>query len=388
MVRFREEVSEHIFGLVHSMMIRNSRDAAKKSQPYALAQEWTSRALVSNGTTYQEMLEIVEQLKVESLRGVGRQLLDCFYAEALVQGNFTESEAGTLFEILFSVVKLRKAPAVIPTTGVARLARVVAQHEITNHSCGPAIKRQRMSPGCVLCSVDGTNPQETNSAVVLTLQVAEDTIENAAFVELVAQVLGQRCFDQLRTSEQLGYIVALNPYSNIYDGAFCGLVITVQSEKHPAEVHNRINAWLASALQSLLDEHDMTEESFGEYHRALLVLKREKPKCLAEEFTRNWLEVDRRTFRFSRLEETLLFLEQPRTELLAQFRSFVLDAVMPAPRFCTQVLGAAAKAAGATKPDVGDATCRVVCHLQSLGDVDSFRAGLQWCMSNESIPAA
>merc|ERR1719436_1919386 len=114
----------------------------------------------------------------------------------------------------------------------------------------------------------------------MTLQAAEETLENVTLAELVNQVLAQRCFDELRTKQQLGYIVALRPYADGVGNGFCGLKVIVQSEKHPAEVHRRMDAWLALALTTLVGEEGTPDEKLAEYLEALLTLKKEKPKKL------------------------------------------------------------------------------------------------------------
>lgn len=45
----------------------------------------------------------------------------------------------------------------------------------------------------------------------------------------------------------------------------------MQSEKHPAEVHRRIDTWLAGALTEL--HADSTDEQLGEYIDALLAVQ-------------------------------------------------------------------------------------------------------------------
>merc|ERR1712194_182159 len=130
------------------------------------------------------------------------------------------------------------------------------------------------APGtCALFRQNGTNPEELNGATTVLMQAAEDTLENVVFVELTAQVLSQRCFDELRTKQQLGYIVALQPYADgSVGGGFCGLRVIVQSERHPADVHRRIDVWLAAALSGLVDEEGTPDEKLAEYLDSLLTL--------------------------------------------------------------------------------------------------------------------
>eukprot|EP00927_Polykrikos_kofoidii_P083199 TRINITY_DN8471_c0_g1_i2.p1 TRINITY_DN8471_c0_g1~~TRINITY_DN8471_c0_g1_i2.p1 ORF type:complete len:1107 (-),score=193.48 TRINITY_DN8471_c0_g1_i2:165-3296(-) len=387
-------VSEHTFSLVHSRMLRDAKNTTKTTPPYHQAIEWQLRCLNLTGITAVESLEQVEKLTCEMLNGANRKMLQCCFAEGLVQGNFKSSEVGEVLKALVPALK-PETPGAVKPLGMASL------------SC--------VEPGrCVLIRRDGANPEEQNGATIVTLQAAEETLANTTLVELASQVLSQRCFDELRTKQQLGYIVALQPYSE--RRGFCGIRVIVQSERHPAEVHRRIDSWLAAALEVVIDAEKSSDEHLGEYVDALLTLKREKPKKLADEFARNWSEVRNRSFLFSRQEDTISFLERPRQEVLAEFRAFIRDRLIPAPRIATEVLGAAGaalerscKAAGNTaeatsvagaandgmvatdedeiakkmaevKPYEGAAVV-----IESLADVEAFRKGLTWRFSNTTI---
>ncbi|KAG6439278.1 hypothetical protein O3G_MSEX000638, partial [Manduca sexta] len=67
---------------------------------------------------------------------------------------------------------------------------------------------------------------------------------NAA-LELLAQTLAEPCFSVLRTKEQLGYIVFSGVRRSNGDQ---GLRIIVQSDRHPAYLEERIEAFIENAL--------------------------------------------------------------------------------------------------------------------------------------------
>jgi len=62
--------------------------------------------------------------------------------------------------------------------------------------------------------VAGTNPDEKNGATIYSLQITgsdADGLKNWLLLSLYNQVVSQKCFDVLRTKEQLGYIVSAQP---------------------------------------------------------------------------------------------------------------------------------------------------------------------------------
>eukprot|EP00932_Pfiesteria_piscicida_P005535 SRR837773.15446.p1 GENE.SRR837773.15446~~SRR837773.15446.p1 ORF type:complete len:192 (-),score=75.73 SRR837773.15446:60-560(-) len=164
----------------------------------------------------------------------------------------------------------------------------------------------------------------------------------------------------------------------------CGLQVIVQSELHPAEVHRRIRVWLAKALEQLQQDED---EDLKKYLTALLVKHQERPKNLGAEFSRNFSEVSGRTFRFTRKDECIAFLQRDPEELLRVFRAFVRERLVPAPRFAVEILGSLAEDAPPAAADAEDVPYEgEVLLLQSLEDVEAFRRKLVFTQSPSEIP--
>lgn len=64
---------------------------------------------------------------------------------------------------------------------------------------------------------------------------------HSIYVDILSQLLSEACYTQLRTKEQLGYIVLCGTRKA---NGVCGLRIIVQSERHPAYVETRIEHFL------------------------------------------------------------------------------------------------------------------------------------------------
>jgi insulysin len=56
-------------------------------------------------------------------------------------------------------------------------------------------------------TIAGYNAGDPNSAVVALWQVGSSTVANAVRVDLFSQIVNDKCYNQLRTKEQLGYLV-------------------------------------------------------------------------------------------------------------------------------------------------------------------------------------
>lgn len=76
-------------------------------------------------------------------------------------------------------------------------------------------------------------------SVYLQFGLQNDT--SNVYLDLIAQILNEPCYNILRTQEQLGYIVFCGPRKA--NGAH-GLRFIVQSTKHPSYIEDRIEKFL------------------------------------------------------------------------------------------------------------------------------------------------
>ena len=137
-------------------------------------------------------------------------------------------------------------------------------------------------------------------------------------LELFGQVIKERCFTQLRTKEQLGYIVkSLVRRSN---GAQ-GIKIVVQSEWGPEYLDARIEAFIASLEESI---EQMEDSEFNSHIEALATKRLEKPKQLAARNSRYWSEIHGQHYNFNRDEvEVSVLRSLTKVDLLSFYRTFV-----------------------------------------------------------------
>lgn len=92
-----------------------------------------------------------------------------------------------------------------------------------------------------------TNDYHSSSCAELYLQCGVQTDRSNVFIDLVAQILSEPCYNTLRTIEQLGYIVFCGARKA---NGVQGIRFIVQSAKHPAFVEERIESFLTSMVVS------------------------------------------------------------------------------------------------------------------------------------------
>jgi secreted Zn-dependent insulinase-like peptidase len=89
-------------------------------------------------------------------------------------------------------------------------------------------------------------------------------------------------FNQLRTKEQLGYIVSVAVW---HAATFMGWRIRIQSERDPEYLESRVDSFLIN-LETQLGA--ISEEEFNKYKLSLIALKEEKSRNLSDETTKFW----------------------------------------------------------------------------------------------------
>ena len=124
------------------------------------------------------------------------------------------------------------------------------------------------------------NPAEVNNAVVYHLYLGDVTDYSLrASVQLFEQIANEPAFDQLRTKEQLGYIV--------------------QSSVTMRTGESRVESFISS-MSGILEK--MTEDEFNKHRQSLISKREEKAKNLSEETRRYWSRVTDQYYEFGRCE--------------------------------------------------------------------------------------
>ena len=119
---------------------------------------------------------------------------------------------------------------------------------------------------------------------------------------LLVQILSEPAFNILRTQEQLGYIVYCSTW-NLPGSGHAGLRIVVQSERGPAYLESRVEAFLETMKIHI---EDMDASAFEEQKSGLEKKLTEKVKTTEEETSQFWAHIDNGYLDFMRREFTPL----------------------------------------------------------------------------------
>lgn len=167
---------------------------------------------------------------IEKLEQFIKELLSRMHVECLIHGNVNKSRALELSGLVEQ--KLNQTNAIT----LPLLSRQLL------------LKREYKLADGETYLFETQNEFHKSSCTELYLQCGVQNDQANVFVDLVCQILSEPCYNQLRTKEQLGYIVFCGSRKS---NGVQGVRIIVQSNKHPGFVEERIESFLDSMIVSL-----------------------------------------------------------------------------------------------------------------------------------------
>lgn len=250
-----------------------------------LAPEWPTDALLS----------ALDEVGPEDLRDFIPRLFARGHIVALAHGNLTAGAARELGGVLEGALR---APMETVAVAPGRVAR--------------------LEPGARFGQWLESGHED--HAVVLYRQGHRRSVRERAKLALIAQAVGNRFFQELRTERKIGYVVFASPLTL---RGVPGLAFVVQSDTSPPEVLREEVEAFAERFEAVLS--GMSDEDFERHRRAVESALLEAETRLDERTDRYWAEIRRERFEFDSRER---FLEAVRAltreELLAAWREVVL----------------------------------------------------------------
>ncbi|GFT52795.1 insulin-degrading enzyme [Nephila pilipes] len=247
----------------------------RAEQPHRHAIYYTSMLLCERIWTNEELLNCLDEITVEMVQQTIPRLLSRVHIEALIYGNLNKKIALDLMDIVEgTLLKNICSTYLMPS-------QLLREREV------------QLSDGCHYV-YEVTNEVHSSSSVETYYQCGVQETRANMLLELMAEIINEPCYNYLRTQEQLGYIVCSG--SRRSSGAQ-GLRIVVQSEKPPTFIDSRIESFI-----QYFDKYiqELTDEEFQNHVQSLALLRLEKPKKLAVQCAKYWLEISSRQYNFNR----------------------------------------------------------------------------------------
>ncbi|KAF8947270.1 Insulinase (Peptidase M16) [Haplosporangium gracile] len=297
------EINPERFHLIQDQMDRMYKNF-KLEAPHQHAMYYMSYLTQEKLWTQEEKLAELKDLTPADIQAFYPALLARLHIEGLVHGNMAAVDAlkaGTIIEEGLAPKSL------VPSELLSQRSHLLPE------DCKAVYKR------------DVPDPNNVNSGLEYYLQ-----IENAASkvsrarIQIMAQIINEPCFNQLRTKEQLGYLV----FSGVrkQTGA-TGLRFILQSERDPVHLESRVESFLETRMKTYLEE--MKPEEYEKQVNSLIQRKLEKDKNLRTETYRYWGQIVSGYYDFDELQDEV---GEMRRTTLEMMREFFQTSILPSAR--------------------------------------------------------
>ncbi|KAK6246743.1 hypothetical protein QUC31_018308 [Theobroma cacao] len=295
-----------------------------------------------------EKLAFLKDLSLSDLKAFIPELRSQIHIEGLCHGNLLEKEVLDISNIFKSNFSVQPMP-------------VTMRHR-EQVICFP-------SGANFVRDVSVKNKSETNSVLELYFQiepeVGVEAVKLKALIDLFDEIVEEPHYNQLRTKEQLGYVVQCSPRVTyrVYGFCFC-----IQSSKYsPVYLQERADNFI-NGLEELLEGLD--DESFESYRSGLTAKLLEKDSSLSYETSRFWNQIVDNRYMFDlpkREAEELRSIQK--VDIVNWYKMYLQQSSPKCRRLAVRVWGCNA--------DLKEAESKQDC-VQVIEDVEAFRVSSKY----------
>ena len=266
------------FARLKNELQRDLENAAKQ-QPYRMLMGDLPEYLYQQNFSEAQQLEALKSVDMAALRNFVAAFLQQLDLNGLVYGNYTDSQAKAFIDIANGLLLAEQAkPVQLPASKVYRL-----QDEAL--------------------AVKVNNPYK-DSALLFYRQAKDKDLATTAALEIAAQMYKPSFYTQLRTEQQLGYIVTSGFYpANKVPGFF----FLVQSPSvSAAEIQQRIMSYIEQKQAALIG---IDEQQFDAAKQVVIEQLVQKPTNLAESQGRYWQDIAYNYYQFDSRQQLIEALQ-------------------------------------------------------------------------------
>ena len=268
-------ISQDRFHVVKERLTRAYRNA-EYQQPFYQVGEYT-RYLTAEKTWINEQFAAeLEHIEAEDVSTFFRDILQQTHIEVLAHGNLYKEDVLRMTDSVENILKSRPLPE---SQWYMRRNMIIPAG--SNYVYERTLK----------------DPANVNHCIEYFLFIGDsmDPVLRAKLL-LFAQMTDEPAFDQLRSKEQLGYVVWSGAR---YSATTIGYRVIIQSERTAKYLESRIEAFLTD-FGSKLEE--MSDRDFEGHKRSVIKRRLEKLKNLSSEASRFWAHIGSEYFDFTQNE--------------------------------------------------------------------------------------
>ncbi|WP_372741939.1 insulinase family protein [Neptunomonas sp.] len=266
---------------------------AEKDKPYNQLFRVSYEQLMQD-PSLEELQQATDSYTPEQLSALIERLFKSTELRILSNGNLLAEEALTISETLIKALQPVKTAAVAPLVDIRRLT--------------PAENLRTT-----------LQIEHNDSAVVLYLQGQDQSLKSRASSALISEVLSAPFYTQLRTEQQLGYIVFATPMPL---RKMPGIALVVQSPSaSPAAIQQSMNDFLDRFKQQLTN---IPDEQVSQFKSSLKARINAQDRQLQDRSNRLWQEIDQDETNFdTQIKLTQMIDQLSKGDLTEAFNSLL-----------------------------------------------------------------
>jgi insulysin len=246
------KIDEVKFGNLKEAMMRSLRNA-KLGQAYGRGGYYHRLFWNKKQFTEEQMLEALQPLTLSDIKEYSNKLYEKVFITGAAHGNWTDQDVKDGVNVLLEQIKS------LPLPEAERF-----KQEIKVLGSGKDVRFSKKI-------------KDSNNSMSYTLQLGEYNLENQAKASLIAAIVESDFYLQMRTNQQLGYIV-WSFEQRMEDRLFLRFVI--QSATYgPVELAKRAEDWFKTS-GDLFD--NLSDETFENHRKSLIVSLEKKGNSIAE----------------------------------------------------------------------------------------------------------
>ncbi|RKF74782.1 putative zinc protease mug138 [Golovinomyces cichoracearum] len=270
------EVRPDRFEIIKERLLRNLKNL-DYGQPFHQVSEYTRWMNSEKGYINEQMLAEIPHISSTEIQEFYPRILGQLHIETFVHGNIYKEDALRLSDLIEHTLKPRAFPkSELPIT------RSLIFPPGSNFMYRRPLK----------------DPANVNNCIEYLLFIGDKSIRPLRVKTLLLdQITNEPAFDQLRSKEQLGYVVFSGARTT---ATTIGYRFIIQSERSPSYLETRIDSFLDSYKKTL---ENMDEADFENHKRSLITKRLEKSKNLNQESSRLWAHIESEYFDFEFAEK-------------------------------------------------------------------------------------
>ncbi|KAM5441709.1 metalloprotease [Microsporum ferrugineum] len=344
------EIKPDRFRIVKERMTRGYKNS-EYQLPYYQVGSFTRYLTAEKAWINEQLAPELEHIELEDVASFYPQLLRQTHIEVLAHGNLYKEDALKLTDLIESTLKPRALPQ--------------SQWHVRRNMIIP--------PGSnYIYEETLKDPANINHCIEYYLFVGTltDPLLRAKCL-LFGQMTNEPAFDQLRTKEQLGYVVWSGAR---YSSTTLGYRVIIQSERDNQYLESRIDSFLENFGETLLS---MSQEEFEGHRRSIINKRLEKLKNLSSETSRFWSHIGSEYFDFTQHEVDAAALDElTKDDIIAFYRQYIDPNSPTRAKLSVHMKAQASASLVASAEQKGDVVSKIEQFLGAAGakvDTDKFK---------------